>query len=126
MESKEGDNGSDGDSAVECGRQNVVVLLPPGKVVLAHVYLEEPSNRDGGPRVRKVVRCPVEGSGDEDRNVDSTNDLVVGELAGEEVEWYGEECADEEAKDEHKVWAGRSVHAAWAKCSPDDRCSEEG
>lgn len=126
MESKEGDDGSNGDSAVECGRQNVVVLLPPGEVVFAHIDLEEPGDRDSRPRVRQIVRCPVKGSTDKDRNVDSADDLVIRESAGEEVEWQGEECTDEEAEDEYIVRASRSVHAAWAESSPNDGSSEEG
>lgn len=126
LKCKEGDNGRNGDTTVERGRQDVVVLLPPRKIVLPDIDLEEVGNRDRRPGVRQVVWCPVKRARKQDGNVNGANELVIGPSLGKEIEWNGQESTDEESPEEDVVRSITSVHPGGAQSSPDDRGGEEG
>ena len=74
----------------------------------------------------QVVRSPAESTGEEDGDVEATDDLRVGELLRKEVEREREDSADEESEDQDEVRAILAVHLRGAKGTPDDRGGEEG
>ena len=74
----------------------------------------------------EVVRRPIEGTGEENRDVDATDEAVVGELLGKEVEGNGQNSADQESVEQNIVGPVGAVHASRAESSPNDRGGEEG
>ena len=65
---------------------SLVVLGPPAQVTSPDVVVEDVGDRDGGPNIGHVVRCPIGSTKQEDGNVKVGKNL---ELLAEEVEGYG-------------------------------------
>jgi hypothetical protein len=101
----EDDQSGNGDAAVEgsggdaeglsaqnsqsgVGGYSLVVLGPPPQVTSPDVVVEDVGDRDGGPNIGHVVRCPAESTTQEEGNVEVGKDL---ELLAEEVEGDGQD-----------------------------------
>lgn len=65
-------------------RHSLVVLGPPAQETPPDIVVEHVGDRDGGPNVGHVERCPNQSSNQENGNVEVGESL---ELPAKEVEW---------------------------------------
>lgn len=124
LQGKENDDGCEGDGDLEAGSQGQSVLLPPGRVAVLDVHVEDVAHDDSRAEVAVVVRREVEGASQDDGNVNVAQD-AVGESPGEEVEGDGQEGAQEEAPEGGMVGTAIAEHALGADGTPDHGGREE-
>lgn len=110
-------------SNLERRRERQCVLLPPARVPLLDVHIEQETKGQGGSVVRKVVGHQPENAVQEGRDVDLAHP-AIGEALCQEVEGDRQESTPEEAVQ------GRVVDAVGEEPlrtdgTPDDRGSEE-
>ena len=86
------------------------------------MVVEQPSDRDGGPNVRQVIRSPNKTTDQEDRGVEVLENLP---LLAEEVERNRDEGANRETPQETIVDGTSTEHLLGSKGTPEDGGGEE-
>ena len=101
---------------------SLVVLGPPTKITSPDVVIEGVGDRDCGPSVGQVIRCPSESTKQEDGNMEVSENL---ELLAEEVEGDGQDSTQGETPQEAIVSGIRSEHLFGAESTPEDGSREK-
>lgn len=91
---EEDEDETEGNTTVESSGKDVVVPHPPSKVEATHAVVENESNRSPGGIVNPRGGWDCTNATEEDRNIDVSPERER-IAASEEVEWNGENSADE-------------------------------
>ena len=101
----------------------LVVLRPPTKESPLEVVVEQPSDRNGGPNVGKIVRSPAEPTEQEDGGMQVLENLP---LLAKEMERNWKDRANEEKPQETVVQSASAEHPLGPEGSPEDGSGEGG
>lgn len=124
LKTEEDDNNGARKTSIESGRENVIVLAPPGKVTPPNHILENESNQSPWHVVNGRSWRNSTSSREDDWEVDVFEDRV-GVLASDEVRNPRSDCTKKEEEGESVVDLSMRELECWTNDSPNDRCCSE-
>lgn len=118
MDSKEDNNGTEGNTSSNTTGENIVVLLPPGSVLLSDIVHESNTHIQAWSAVRQVVRgISHETKGEENWVEVLTNDSSA-KVPLKSPTWEHQKETNQETPLENRVETTK--HLLWTNDTPED------